>query len=69
MTKFVGYEIAAEKIFEVLPPKHTLANSTITAVNLGAGLIAGNALLPNHVHLRLFSMCSRLCLSLRADCQ
>jgi len=41
MTKFVVYEIAAEKLFNVLPPKETLSNPTITAVNLGAGLFAG----------------------------
>jgi len=41
MTKFVVYEIAAEKLFNVLPPKESLSNPTITAVNLGAGLFAG----------------------------
>jgi len=41
MAKFVVYELAAEQIYNVLPPKETLSNGTITAVNLGSGLFAG----------------------------
>jgi len=41
MAKFGVYELAAEQIYNVLPPKETLSNGTITAVNLGSGLFAG----------------------------
>jgi solute carrier family 25 phosphate transporter 3 len=38
------YELAAETIFKSIgKPKSELANSTITYVNLGSGLIAGAA--------------------------
>lgn len=44
MAKFVVYERTAETIYEMLPtPKDKLGNGTITAVNLGSGLIAGFA--------------------------
>jgi len=42
MAKFVVYELAAESIYGAIPtPKEQLSTSTITAVNLGSGLIAG----------------------------
>lgn len=41
MAKFVVYELAAENIYNFLPPKEELSNGTITAVNLGSGLISG----------------------------
>ncbi|KAI9308800.1 mitochondrial carrier domain-containing protein [Cunninghamella echinulata] len=44
MAKFVVYELAAEKIIASLgKPKEELAPSTLTQVNLGAGVIAGTA--------------------------
>jgi len=44
MAKFVVYEIAAENIYRGIgKPKETLSSGTITAVNLGAGVIAGTA--------------------------
>jgi len=44
MAKFVVYERTAESIYEMIPtPKDKLGNGTITAVNLGSGLIAGFA--------------------------
>ncbi|KAL0075404.1 mitochondrial carrier domain-containing protein [Phycomyces blakesleeanus] len=44
MAKFVVFELAAEKIYSTLPtPKDQLPPSTITSVNLGAGIIAGTA--------------------------
>jgi len=42
MTKFVVYEIAAENIYKAIgKPKDQLSNGTITAVNLGSGIISG----------------------------
>ena len=42
MAKFVVYEIAAENIFASIgKPKSELSDGTVTAVNLGSGLIAG----------------------------
>ncbi|KAI3632975.1 hypothetical protein MIR68_009050 [Amoeboaphelidium protococcarum] len=42
MTKFAVYEVAAEKIYQIINvPKEKLSTSTITAVNLGSGIIAG----------------------------
>ncbi|KAI3637730.1 hypothetical protein MIR68_004379 [Amoeboaphelidium protococcarum] len=42
MTKFAVYEVAAEKIYHIINvPKEKLSTSTITAVNLGSGIIAG----------------------------
>ncbi|KAI8096652.1 mitochondrial carrier domain-containing protein [Halteromyces radiatus] len=44
MAKFVVYELAAEKIIHQIGiPKDELAPSTLTQVNLGAGIIAGTA--------------------------
>lgn len=44
MAKFVVYELAAEKIYEVIgKPKDQLPNLVVTAVNLGSGIIAGTA--------------------------
>ncbi|KAI9221836.1 mitochondrial carrier domain-containing protein [Blastocladiella britannica] len=44
MAKFAVYELAAEKIYDqISTPKSELPNSTITSINLGAGLIAGVA--------------------------
>ncbi|CAO3625391.1 unnamed protein product [Cunninghamella blakesleeana] len=44
MAKFVVYELAAEKIIQSIgKPKDELAPSTLTQVNLGAGIIAGTA--------------------------
>ncbi|KAH8548512.1 mitochondrial carrier domain-containing protein [Umbelopsis sp. PMI_123] len=44
MAKFVVYEKAAEAIYKTIgKPKDQLANSTVTAVNLGSGIIAGTA--------------------------
>ncbi|ORZ01884.1 mitochondrial carrier domain-containing protein [Absidia repens] len=44
MAKFVVYELASEKIIHAIgTPKDELAPSTITKVNLGAGIIAGTA--------------------------
>ncbi|KNE69520.1 hypothetical protein AMAG_14085 [Allomyces macrogynus ATCC 38327] len=44
MAKFAVYEMAAEKIYAgISTPKDQLATGTVTAVNLGAGLIAGIA--------------------------
>ncbi|KAI9164521.1 mitochondrial phosphate carrier protein [Blastocladiella emersonii ATCC 22665] len=44
MAKFAVYEIAAEKIYDLIPtPKEQLSSGTVTSVNLGAGLIAGMA--------------------------
>ncbi|ORZ16875.1 mitochondrial carrier domain-containing protein [Absidia repens] len=44
MAKFVVYELAAEKIIHSIgTPKDELSPSTITKVNLGAGIIAGTA--------------------------
>lgn len=42
MAKFVVYELAAENIYKMIStPKEQLSNGTITAVNLGSGLVAG----------------------------
>jgi len=42
MAKFVVYELAAENIYRMIgKPKDKLSNGTITAVNLGSGVIAG----------------------------
>lgn len=42
MTKFVVYEQVSELIFHSLStPKEAQSNSTITAINLGSGLVAG----------------------------
>jgi solute carrier family 25 phosphate transporter 3 len=42
MTKFVVYELAAEKIFASMgKPKDQLSNGTVTTINLGSGLISG----------------------------
>jgi len=42
MAKFVVYELAAENIYKMIStPKEQLSNGTVTAVNLGSGLIAG----------------------------
>ncbi|KAI7884668.1 mitochondrial carrier [Lichtheimia hyalospora FSU 10163] len=44
MAKFVVYERAAEAIYDnISTPKDQLAPSTVTCVNLGAGIIAGTA--------------------------
>ena len=44
MAKFVVYEKAAEAIYASLStPKDQLTPSTVTSVNLGAGIIAGTA--------------------------
>jgi len=44
MAKFVVYELAAEMIYNNMStPKDQLPTSTVTAVNLGSGLIAGIA--------------------------
>ncbi len=44
MAKFVVYEIAAENIYKMInKPKNELSNGTITAVNLGSGIISGTA--------------------------
>jgi len=44
MAKFVVYERTAEAIYDRLStPKDKLSNGTITAVNLGSGLVAGFA--------------------------
>jgi len=44
MAKFVVYEIAAENIYKSIgKPKNELSNGTVTAVNLGSGVIAGTA--------------------------
>ncbi|KAI8384660.1 mitochondrial carrier domain-containing protein [Radiomyces spectabilis] len=44
MAKFVVYELAAEKIYQsIQTPKDQLTPSTVTSVNLGAGIIAGTA--------------------------
>ncbi|ORZ37447.1 mitochondrial carrier domain-containing protein [Catenaria anguillulae PL171] len=44
MAKFAVYEVAAENIYKMIPtPKEQLPSSTITAVNLGSGLISGIA--------------------------
>jgi solute carrier family 25 phosphate transporter 3 len=44
MAKFVVYEKAAEAIYaNIGTPKDQLANSTVTSINLGSGLIAGIA--------------------------
>ncbi|KAJ2955863.1 hypothetical protein NQZ79_g8193 [Umbelopsis isabellina] len=42
MAKFVVYEKAAEAIYKSIgTPKEMLSNGTVTAVNLGSGIIAG----------------------------
>ncbi|KAF9900844.1 mitochondrial phosphate carrier protein [Linnemannia zychae] len=41
MAKFVVYERVAEAFLEAAGPKENLAGSTLTAINLGSGLIAG----------------------------
>jgi len=42
MTKFVVYEMVAEKIFDnISTPKEKLSNGTLTSINLGSGLVAG----------------------------
>ena len=42
MAKFVVYEFAAEKIYTAVgKPKDQLSNGTVTAINLGSGLISG----------------------------
>lgn len=42
MAKFVVYELAAEKLYQVIgKPKDQLSNSTVTGINLGSGIIAG----------------------------
>ncbi|KAI8332129.1 mitochondrial carrier domain-containing protein [Chlamydoabsidia padenii] len=44
MAKFVVFELASEKIIKSMgTPKEDLAPSTLTKVNLGAGIIAGTA--------------------------
>jgi len=44
MAKFVVYELAAENIYRAIgKPKDQLSNGTITAVNLGSGVISGTA--------------------------
>ncbi|KAG2184176.1 hypothetical protein INT44_009191 [Umbelopsis vinacea] len=44
MAKFVVYEKAAESIYKSIgKPKDQLSNGTVTAVNLGSGIIAGTA--------------------------
>lgn len=44
MAKFVVYEIASENIYKAVnKPKDQLSNATITAINLGSGVIAGTA--------------------------
>jgi solute carrier family 25 phosphate transporter 3 len=41
MAKFVVYERVAEAFLDAAGPKENLAGSTLTAINLGSGLIAG----------------------------
>lgn len=42
MAKFVVYELAAENIYAAIGrPRSELSNGTVTAVNLGSGVIAG----------------------------
>lgn len=42
MAKFVVYELAAEKIYQMIgKPKEQLSNLAVTGVNLGSGIIAG----------------------------
>eukprot|EP01119_Soliformovum_irregulare_P024793 TRINITY_DN8982_c2_g1_i1.p1 TRINITY_DN8982_c2_g1~~TRINITY_DN8982_c2_g1_i1.p1 ORF type:complete len:311 (-),score=110.11 TRINITY_DN8982_c2_g1_i1:60-992(-) len=44
MAKFVVYELAAENIYGMIgKPRDQLSNSTVVAVNLGSGIIAGTA--------------------------
>lgn len=44
MAKFAVYELTAEKMYEAIgTAKEKLSNSTVTAVDLGAGMIAGAA--------------------------
>jgi hypothetical protein len=44
MAKFVVFELVSETIYEKLStPKDKLSNGTVTAVNLGSGLISGIA--------------------------
>jgi len=44
MAKFVVYELAAENIYGMIgKPRDQLTNSTVVAVNLGSGIIAGTA--------------------------
>ncbi|CDK27118.1 unnamed protein product [Kuraishia capsulata CBS 1993] len=44
IAKFLTYEVAAEAIYGAIPtPKEKLSDGAVTAVNLGAGVIAGCA--------------------------